>query len=140
MAISPCPELAPDMENRIAEKISATKQPLLLSIYCRWDIKEIQETVKQLDKNIKQRQPLLYYKFDTFKEALTLFFNFFCIQYPMRYNVYKPISSAEFSDKIVILPSGYVDYLVDRYATLNNSLGLKFRFALTILRPLKQPY
>jgi hypothetical protein len=37
----------------------------------------------------------------------------------MRYtifNVYKPISSAEFSDKIVILPSGYVDYLVDRYA------------------------
>jgi hypothetical protein len=27
MAISPCPELAPDMENRIAEKISATKQP-----------------------------------------------------------------------------------------------------------------
>jgi hypothetical protein len=42
--------------------------------------------------------------------------------------MYKPISSAEFSDKIVILPSGYVDYLVDRYATLNNSLGLKFRF------------
>jgi hypothetical protein len=39
--------------------------------------------------------------------------------------VYKPISSAEFSDKIVILPSGYVDYLVDRYAALNNSLGLK---------------
>jgi hypothetical protein len=55
------------MENRIAEKISATKQPFLLSIYCRWDIK-IQETVKQLDKNIKQSDnPLLHYKFDTFK-------------------------------------------------------------------------
>jgi hypothetical protein len=31
------------------------------------DIKEIQETVKQLDKNIKQSEPFTYYKFDTSK-------------------------------------------------------------------------
>jgi hypothetical protein len=56
------------MENRIAEKISATKQPFYYQSIADGDIKEIQETVKQLDKNIKQRQPL-HYKFDTFKEA-----------------------------------------------------------------------
>jgi hypothetical protein len=69
MAISPSPELAPDMENRIAEKFP---QPTIFyyQSIADGDIKEIQETVKQLDKNIKQSDnPLLHYKFDTFKEA-----------------------------------------------------------------------
>jgi hypothetical protein len=48
------------MENRIAEKISATKQPFYYQSIADGDIKEIQETVKQLDKNIKQSDnPLL---------------------------------------------------------------------------------
>jgi hypothetical protein len=52
------------MENRIAEKIS---QPNHYQSIADGDIK-IQETVKQLDKNIKQSDnPLLHYKFDTFK-------------------------------------------------------------------------
>ncbi|MFV8363804.1 alpha/beta hydrolase [Flavobacterium sp. ZT3P35] len=127
--ISLSPELAPDMENRIAEKISATKQPLFYyQSIADGDIKEIQETVKQLDKNIKQSDnPLLHYKFDTFKEASHYSLILYSIPNALYhiFNVYKPISSAEFSDKIVVLPSGYVDYLVDRYATLNNSLGLK---------------
>jgi hypothetical protein len=53
------------MENRIAEKISATKQPFYYQSIADGDIKEIQETVKQLDKN----KTVLHYKFDTFKEA-----------------------------------------------------------------------
>lgn len=127
--ISLSPELAPDMETRIAEKISATKKPLFYyQSIADGDIKEIQETVKQLDKNIKQSdKPLLHYKFDTFKEASHYSLILYSIPNALYhiFNVYKPISSAEFSDKIVILPSGYVDYLVDRYTTLNNSLGLK---------------
>ncbi len=127
--ISLSPELAPDMENRIAEKISTTKQPLFYyQSIADGDIKEIQETVKQLDNNIKQSDnPLLHYKFDTFKEASHYSLILHSIPNALYhiFNMYKPISSAEFSNKIAVLPSGYVDYLVDRYATLNNSLGLK---------------
>jgi thermostable 8-oxoguanine DNA glycosylase len=86
MAISPCPELAPDMENRIAEKNFATKQPLfIINLLQMATLKKFKKP-KQLDKNIKtKRQPLLYYKF-TFKEASH--YSLICIQYPMRYTIF----------------------------------------------------
>jgi hypothetical protein len=38
---------------------------------------------------------------------------------------YKPISSSEYTEKIAVLPSGYVDYLVTKYDLLSKNLGLK---------------
>lgn len=127
--ISLSPELAPDMENQIAAKLSVIKQPI--SYYqsiAEGDIPDIQESVKVLDENIKQSDnSLLHYKFDNFKGASHYSLILYSIPNALYhiFDVYKPISSAEFSEKISILQSGYVDYLVDRYNTMNKRLGLK---------------
>jgi hypothetical protein len=44
--------------------------------------------------------------------------------------VYQPISITEFQEKIATLPSGYVDYLVNKYEILEKSIGLKVQIRL----------
>ena len=41
------------------------------------------------------------------------------------FSVYQPISTYEFQEKIVKLPSGYVDYLINKYDVLEKSFNLK---------------
>jgi hypothetical protein len=38
---------------------------------------------------------------------------------------YKPISSTEFTDKIVVLKEGYVDYLKNKYQIISDKLNLQ---------------
>lgn len=127
--ISLSPELAPDMENRIAEKLSGTKQPIAYYLSNGdGDIKDLQESIKKLDGNIKQSDnSLLNYKFDNFKGASHYSLVLYSIPNALYhiFDTYKPISSAEYSEKIAVLPSGYVDYLVERYSAMNKKLGLK---------------
>ena len=127
--ISLSPELAPDMENRIAEKLSMTKQPIAYyQSYGDGDIRAIQASIKKLDENIKLNEnTLLNYKFDNFKGASHYTAVLYSIPNALYhiFDAYKPISSAEFSEKIAVLPNGYVDYLVEKYDAMNKKLGLK---------------
>jgi predicted alpha/beta superfamily hydrolase len=127
--ISLSPELAPDMENRIPEQLSKLKQPVFYyQSNGDGDIKSIQESIKRLDENIKKvTNPLLNYKFDNFKGASHYSLVLYSIPNALYqfFDAYKPISSAEYSEKIAVLPSGYVDYLSDKYSNLSKVLGLK---------------
>ncbi len=127
--ISLSPELAPDMENRIANKLASAKQPVAYYLSNGdGDIKDLQESIKKLDENIKQSDnSMLNYKFDTFKGASHYSLVLYSIPNALYhiFDAYKPISSLEYSEKIAVLPSGYVDYLVERYSEMNKSLGLK---------------
>jgi tetratricopeptide (TPR) repeat protein len=40
------------------------------------------------------------------------------------FEVYKPINSVEFKDKIAVLQSGYADYLDNKYNTMSTVLGV----------------
>ena len=40
---------------------------------------------------------------------------------------YQPISTNEFNEKIAILPSGYVDYLVKKYEVIEGAMGMKMQ-------------
>lgn len=127
--ISLSPELAPEMENRIPEKLSNLKQPIFYyQSNGDGDIKRIQESIKKLDENIKQvANPVLNYKFDNFKGASHYSLVLYSIPNALYqfFDTYKPISSTEYSEKIAVLQSGYVDYLTNKYAVLSKSLGLK---------------
>jgi tetratricopeptide (TPR) repeat protein len=39
--------------------------------------------------------------------------------------LYQPITTTEFNEKIMVLPSGYVDYLTQKYDQLEKTLDLK---------------
>lgn len=127
--ISLSPEFAYGMENKIPELLSNLKQPVFYyQSNGEDDINEIQEPIKKLDQNIKQIiNPLLNYKFDNFKDASHYSLVLHSIPNALYqfFDAYKPISSAEYSEKIAVLQSGYVDYLTSKYKASSKKLGLK---------------
>lgn len=127
--ISLSPELAPEMENRIPLKLSNLKQPVFYYLSsASGDIKQLKEPIKQLDNNIKQvSNPSLNYQYNEFNNASHYSLVLYSIPNVLYqiFDIYKPISSSEFSEKIVILQSGYVDYLINKYDLIAKNLGLK---------------
>lgn len=126
--ISMSPELAPEMEVRIPEKLAEFKQPIFYYLSSAdGDIKKMRERVQNLDTNIKPvTNPSLNYQYDLFKGASHYSLVLHSIPNALYqfFDSYKPISSSEFAEKIVILPSGYVDYLSTKYEILSKNLGL----------------
>jgi len=127
--ISLSPELVPEMENHIPERFLALKQPLFYyQSTGDGDIKDILESVKKLDENIKIAvNPLINYKYDAFKGASHYSAVLYSIPNALYqiFDCYKPISMTEFSEKIAILPNGQVKYLTDKYDAVTKTLGLK---------------
>ncbi len=127
--ISLSPELAPEMENRIPLKLSNLKQPVFYYLSsASGDIKQLKEPIKQLDNKIKQvSNPSLNYQYNEFNNASHYSLVLYSIPNVLYqiFDIYKPISSSEFSEKIVILQSGYVDYLINKYDLIAKNLGLK---------------
>lgn len=127
--ISLSPEMAPEMETRIPEKLSKLKKPIFYyQASADGDIKQLSEPIKALDQNIKSiSNALVDYKYDEFKDASHYSLILHAIPNALYqiFDSYKPISSAEFSEKIVVLQEGYVDYLIKKYALLSDKIGLK---------------
>jgi uncharacterized protein len=127
--ISLSPEMAPEMETRIPETLAKVRQPLFYYQSCgEGDLKDVKQTIKTLDSNIKQlANPMLNYKFDEFKGASHYSAVLYSIPSALYqiFECYKPISMAEFTEKIVVLPNGYVKYLTDKYDGIYKTLGYK---------------
>ena len=127
--ISLSPELAPEMENRIPEKLSNLKQPVFYYLSsASGDIRQLKESIKKLDDNMKKvTNTSIDYKYDEFNNASHYSLVLYSIPSALYqiFDVYKPISSSEFSEKIVILQEGYVDYLINKYDVISNKLGIK---------------
>jgi predicted alpha/beta superfamily hydrolase len=127
--ISLSPELAPDMENRLPERFSKLKTPIFYyQSTADGDVKEMKEQTQKMDENIKLvANPLINYKYDEFKDASHYSLVLYSIPNALYhfFESYKPISSAEYTDKISKLTDGYVKYLTDKYDVVNKTLGLK---------------
>lgn len=127
--ISLSPELAPEMENRITDRLSKMKQPVFYyQSSADGDIRQLREPIESLDKNIKSiHNPMIDYKYDKFNNGSHYSLVLYSIPSALYqiFDSYKPISSSEFSEKIVVLQSGYVDYLTQKYKTISDKLGLK---------------
>jgi len=126
--ISLSPELAPGMESQIATSLTNTKKPLFYyQSSADGDIKQLREPIEELDTNIKSiTNPLVNYQYNKFSNASHYSLVLYSIPNALYqiFDSYKPISSTEFTEKIVVLPSGYVDYLTQKYQTTTEKLGL----------------
>lgn len=127
--ISISPELSLDMETRIADRLSVMKKNIFYyQSSADGDIKKMKEAVKMLDTNIKSvSNPNLNYRYDEVKGASHYSLVLYSIPNALYhfFASYQPISNTEFQEKIVTLPSGYVDYLTAKYAAMEKSLGYK---------------
>lgn len=127
--ISLNPELAPEMETQIPERFAALNQPLFYYLSTGdGDINEVLQSVSKLDKNIKTaNNTLINYKCDTFKGASHYSSVLYSIPNALNhiFDCYKPISKSEFSEKVVTLAGAQVEYLIDKYDNITNTIGLK---------------
>lgn len=127
--ISLSPELAQGMEEQIPERLRLINQQIFYyQSTADGDVKKMQKRIKELDNATKViNKPTLNYKFDDFKGASHYSLVLHSIPSALYYffAAYQPISNTEFSEKIATLPSGYVDYLSNKYDILEKTLSLK---------------
>lgn len=132
--ISLSPELATEMEVRVAERLGTFKQNMFYyQSSADGDIKKMRLKIATLDENIKAASnPNLNYKFDDFKGASHYSLVLYSIPSALYqfFAAYQPISTSEFQEKIVKLESGYVDYLKNKYEVLEKALGIKMPIRL----------
>ncbi len=127
--ISLSPDLAKGMEEQIPERLAAITQPIFYyHSTADGDVRVMQERIKKLDDEAKKiKKPTLNYKFDEFKGAshYSLVLHSIPDALYQIFASYQPISTNEFFEKIAILPSGYVDYLTNKYDLMEKSLMMK---------------
>lgn len=127
--ISMSPELATAMEQNIPDRFNVLEQPIYYyQSTADGDVKKMQARIKELDNALKTiNKPTINYKFDEFKGASHYSLVLHSIPNALYqfFSIYQPISTAEFLEKIVVLPSGYVDYLINKYSVLEKSLNIK---------------
>lgn len=123
------PELAPKMEVRIPEKFAKFKKPLYYYLSAAdGDIKKIKEPIEKLDGNIKiANNPLVNYKYDLFKGTTHYTEVLHSIPSALYqiFEVYRPINSAEYNNKIAVLETGYSDYLEKKYNEMSEVMGVQ---------------
>ncbi|MCL9769640.1 alpha/beta hydrolase-fold protein [Flavobacterium sp. HXWNR69] len=129
--ISLAPEMAPEMEKRIAERLTKITKPLFYyQATGEGDLKEINEKAAELDANIKAIPNATFkYQNDTFKGAshYTLVAKAVPNAIYFIFDGYQPISMVEFEDKILKLDAGYTDYLIAKYDELEKRFGFKMK-------------
>ena len=127
--ISLSPELAPEMETRIPENLAKLKQPIFYyQSSGDGDLKDVKEAIKTLDANIKMvTNPQINYKYDHFKGASHYSSVLYSIPNALYqfFDCYKPISMAEYQEKIAVLQNGYVKYLTNKYDGIEKTLGFR---------------
>jgi hypothetical protein len=123
------PELATAMEQNISDRFNVIEQPIYYyQSTADGDVKKMQARIKGLDSALKNiTKPTINYKFDEFKGTSHYSLVLHSIPNALYqfFSVYQPISTAEFSEKIAVLPSGYVDYLINKYSVLEKTLNIK---------------
>ena len=139
--ISLSPELATNMESNIPARLSTFTKPVFYYMSSAdGDIKKMKETIKTLDDNIKSvKNPNLNYKFDDFKGASHYSLVLYSIPSALYqfFATYSPISTFEYQDKIVKLPSGYTEYLKTKYESLDKTLGFKTTIRINDFRAIE---
>lgn len=129
--ISLSPELPAGMEEQIPERLAAiTKNIFYYQCTADGDLKKMRTRIQAMDEAIKKiSKPTLNYKYEDFKGASHYSLVPHAIPSALYqiFSVYQPISTTEFQEKIAVLPSGYVDYLIAKYDVLEKELGLKLQ-------------
>ena len=123
------PELPDFVNDRIPMFLTkTTKRYFYYLSYSDSDSKKIKKSVPELHEKIKSiPNPLLTYDFNEFKKSSHHSSLIPAIPDALSalYDVYQPITIQEFQDKIVKMEGNYTEYLVEKYKTIHELLGMK---------------
>jgi predicted alpha/beta superfamily hydrolase len=132
--ISMSPELPTGMEEQLPDRLAAIQKPIFYYHSSGdGDMKKMRNRILALDEVAKKiNKPTLNYRFDDFKGAshYSLVLNSIPSALYQIFSAYQPISTTEFNEKIAVLTSGYVDYLIQKYDVIEKSFALKLPIRL----------
>lgn len=127
--ISLSPDLPTEMENLLPLAMNQINKPIFFYLATAdGDIKKLQTKIKKLDEGlVPVENPLFNYKFDEFKGAThySLVLHGVPSALYQIFAVYQPISSLEYNEKLLKMESGQVQYLIDKYKTIENTLNIE---------------
>ncbi|WP_426431667.1 alpha/beta hydrolase [Winogradskyella sp. HB-48] len=127
--ISLSPDLAPEMVNRLQERLSILEQETFYYMATAdADIKALKNSIVECDAKLKSVQnEKLHYKFDNFEDA-----NHYSLVgrgIPKALNeiftLYKPISGKEYREQILTYEGSPYDYLVKKYESIEYFYGFE---------------
>ncbi len=123
------PDLAPEMENRLKERLSILKEETFYYMATAdSDIKALRNAILECDAKLKSiTDPKLHYKFDNFEDA-----NHYSLVgrgIPKALNeifsLYKPINGKEYNEKVLTFEGSPYDYLTKRYEDIAYFYGFE---------------
>ena len=128
-------EFGEQMMERIPVMLKTAKKPIFYyHSSADGDLKHNLKGIQTLDGNIKTiLNSNINYRYNEFKGAS----HYSLVAYSVPnaiyhiFSSYQPISKTEFDEKLVKLESGYVDYLVKKYETINKAYGAKMAIRIT---------
>lgn len=124
------PDLQADMETRLPEILGKVNKPVFFYMCTtEGDAPKLRKKIEAMDKTIKAlpKNNKLKYVFEEFASGSHYSVVPFGIPGALYsiFDSYRPISPTEYKDKIETLPSGYVDYLKEKYEGIERDLGVK---------------
>lgn len=123
------PDYAPEMVSRVANVLSSASEKVwFYQATSTNDVKSIKEQVAELDTQLKQiENKNLFYSSDNFDGAshYTLVGQAIPKALENFFAVYRPITKKEYDEVLIPLETSAYDYLVEKYATINNLYGLE---------------
>lgn len=123
------PDLSPDITNYLSERLPLMERKLFYYLCTSTeDVPSIQEKTNALDKAISgMENNNLLYKFDNFEGPSHYALPAHAIPNALEtiFLVFQPISKKEYKETILKLESSPVDYLVEKYETINELFGIE---------------
>ncbi len=129
------PDLAPMMENRIAERIPNIKQKVFYYLATASDdIDELKQSTESLDHRLNQLKSKSFnYYYDNFEDATHYSLAARGIPNALEkiFSVYRPISQKEFAEILMKPEISPYQYLLDKYKVIENLFETKDNIRIT---------
>ena len=123
------PDLPTEMETILPQRMAQIKKPIFYyQATSDGDVKRLQTKIKKLDEGlVAVENPLFNYKFDDFKGSTHYSLVLHGVPNALYqiFAIYQPISSLEYQEKLLTMESGQVQYLIDKYETIEKTLNIK---------------
>ncbi|OYU83624.1 MAG: histidine kinase [Flavobacterium sp. BFFFF2] len=131
-------ELMPEMETRVPARLAVIPQNIFYyHSSADGDLPETQKRLAQMDSLMNPiKKPNIFYRYDKFKDASHYSQVLHGVPNALYhiFSVYQPISITEYKEKLLILNKGYVDYLTNKYQTIETTFGMKFNIRASDFR------
>jgi len=123
------PDLAPEMDNRLKERLAILQEETFYYMATAdADIKALHKSIVECDAKLKLiENPKLHYKFDNFEDASHYSLVGRGIPKALNeiFSLYKPINGKEYKEKVLTFEGSPYDYLTKKYEDIEYFYGFE---------------